>query len=191
MMTRKPVFWVLFAILFSGSIFFWTQNYNKAFPVVSLDIRMNREMAMAAAADLGDKYNWHPREYRTAVTFYSERNVQTFVELEGGGLETFKSLSADSLYFPYGWQVRHFQENNPNETSVWFTPAGDPYCFRQKLGEDEPGAALGRDSALAVALARHRRKGSDIGHRSSSFRAFAHIPGGAVSRTDWTPNVRR
>ena len=184
MMTRKPVFWAVFAILFAGSIFFWTQNYNKAFPVVSLDIRMNREMAMSAAADLGDKYNWHPREYRTAVTFYSERNVQTFVELEGGGLETFKSLSADSLYFPYGWQVRHFQENNPNETSVWFTPAGDPYCFRQKLGEDEPGAALGRDSALAVALAGLRDEWAvDLESYELVDEAEKTQPGGRVDHT--------
>ena len=152
-MTRKPLFWAVFALLFIGSVYFFVRNYDKAFPVLSLDIRMSREMALDAAADLGEKYNWKPREYRTAVTFYSERNIQTFVEREGGGLETFKSLSADSVYFPYGWQVRHFQENNPNETSVWFTPAGSPYCFRQKLGEDEPGAVLSRDSAFAVALA--------------------------------------
>ena len=152
-MTRKPLFWAVFALLFIGSVYFFVHNYDKAFPVLSLDIRMSREMALDAAADLGKKYNWKPREYRTAVTFYSERNIQTFVELEGGGLETFKSLSADSVYFPYGWKVRHFQENNPNETSVWFTPAGSPYCFRQKLGEDELGASLSRDSAFAVSLA--------------------------------------
>ena len=114
---------------------------------------MSREMALDAAKDLGKKYNWEPREYRTAVTFYSERNIQTFVELEGGGLETFKALSADSIYFPYGWLVRHFEENNPNETSVWFTPTGSPYGFRQILGEDKPGASLRRDSAFSVALA--------------------------------------
>ena len=152
-MTRKPLFWAVFSLLFFGSIYFFIRNYDKAFPVLSLDIRMSREMALDAAADLREKYNWQPREYRTAVTFYSERNIQNFVELEGGGLETFKSLSADSMYFAYGWLVRHFQENNPNETSVWFTPTGSPYRFRQKLGEDEPGASLSRDSAFAVALA--------------------------------------
>jgi len=152
-MTRKPLFWTIFSLLFIGSVYFFVRNYDKAFPVLSLDIRMSREMALDAAADLREKYNWQPNEYRTAVTFYSERNIQTFVELEGGGLETFKSLSDDSIYFPYGWQVRHFQENNPNETSVWFTPAGSPYSFRQKLGEDEPGSSLSRDSAFAIARA--------------------------------------
>ena len=152
-MTRKPIFWAAFVLLFTGSVYFFVHNYDKAFPVLSLDIRMSREMALDAAKDLGKKYNWEPREYRTAVTFYSERNIQTFVELEGGGLETFKALSADSIYFPYGWLVRHFEENNPNETSVWFTPTGSPYGFRQILGEDEPGASMRRDSAFSVALA--------------------------------------
>jgi len=150
-MTRKPLFWIVFVLLFIGSVLFFIRNYDKAFPVLSLDIRMSREMALNAANDLVEKYNWEPEEYRTAVTFYSERNIQTFVELEGGGLEIFKSLSTDSIYFPYGWQVRHFQEGNPNETSVWFTPAGKPYCFKQTLGEDQPGAVLSRDSAFTIA----------------------------------------
>tara|TARA_Y100000590_G_scaffold148148_2_gene170229 strand:- start:5971 stop:9339 length:3369 start_codon:yes stop_codon:yes gene_type:complete len=151
-MTRKPQFWTVFILLFIGSIYFFIRNYDKAFPVLSLDIRMNREMALDAADDLSKKFNWKPEKYRSAVTFYSQRDVQTFVEREGGGLETFKSLSIDSVYFPYGWQVRLFQEDNPNETSVWFTPSGDPYCFRQKLGENEPGVALSRDSAFSVAM---------------------------------------
>ena len=83
-MTRKPLFWTIFALIFIGSVYFFVRNYDKAFPVLSLDIRMSREMARDAAANLGEKYNWEPKEYRTAVTFYSERNIQTFVELEGG-----------------------------------------------------------------------------------------------------------
>ena len=45
-----------------------------------------------------------------------------------------------------------FQERNPNEILVKFKPSGDPYGFYQKLGEDEPGDSLGRDSAYAVAI---------------------------------------
>ena len=42
-------------------------------------------MALDAVAELSEKYNWKPIDYRTAVTFYSDRDLQTFVELEGGG----------------------------------------------------------------------------------------------------------
>jgi len=151
-MTRKPGFWIAFTIVFIGSISFFINNYDKVFPVLSLDIRMSREMALDAAAELNKKYNWKPVDYRTAVTFYSERDLQTFVELEGGGLGTFKTLSEDSIYFPYGWKVRHFQEKDPNEVFVWFTPSGMPYSFEQILSEKEPGPALNREPAFDIAM---------------------------------------
>ena len=151
-MTRKPGFWIAFTLVFVGSVTFFIKNYDKVFPVLSLDIRMSRDMALDAAAELSEKYNWKPIDYRTAVTFYSDRDLQTFVELEGGGLEKFKTLSKDSIYFPYGWKVRHFQEKDPNEILVWFTPSGMPYSFEQILSEDEPGPALDRKSAFSIAM---------------------------------------
>ena len=152
-MTKKPLFWIVFTALSIGGIVYFAKNYHEAFPALSVDIKMNREMALDAAEELSKKYNWLPGEYRTAVSFDADRTLQTFVELEGGGLDTFKMLYQDGLYYPYVWKVRHFQEQNPNEMEIWFTPAGKPYSFRQKLGEDEPGAALSRDSAFAIAMA--------------------------------------
>ena len=155
-MTRKTIFWVLFTIASFLSLLYFVNNYNKAFPSLSLDVKMNREMALDAAKELSQKYNWKPENGNSAITFYSERETQTFIEREGGsdfkeGLEIFKSLFQDSLYFPYGWKVRYFEEKNPNEVTVKFTPAGDPYGFYQKLGEDETGDSLSRDSAFVIA----------------------------------------
>tara|TARA_B110000438_G_scaffold135402_1_gene130929 strand:- start:2841 stop:6194 length:3354 start_codon:yes stop_codon:yes gene_type:complete len=150
---KKPIFWIVFTLLSFSGVYYFASNYDKAFPALSIDIKMNREMALKAADDLSKKHKWLPQDYRTAISFNSDRNLQTFVELEGGGLDTFKSLYLDSLYFPYVWKVRHFKEQDPNELEVWFTPAGKPYSFRQQLGEDEPGAAISRDSAYTIALA--------------------------------------
>ena len=152
-MVKKPIFWIVFTLLSFSGVYYFASNYDKAFPALSIDIKMNREMALKAADDLSKKHKWLPQDYRTAISFNSDRNLQTFVELEGGGLDTFKSLYLDSLYFPYVWKVRHFKEQDPNELEVWFTPAGKPYSFRQQLGEDEPGAAISRDSAYNIALA--------------------------------------
>ncbi len=43
-MTRKPIFWILFTITSFFSLIYFINNYNKAFPALSLDIKMNREM---------------------------------------------------------------------------------------------------------------------------------------------------
>ena len=150
-MTRKPLFWVLFTIISFLSLSYFVQNYNKAFPALSIDIKMNREMALSSADSISKNNNWTPNGVNSAVTFYSERESQTFVEREGGGIEVFKSLFQDSLYYPYGWKVRYFEEKNPNELIIKFTPSGDLYGFYQKLSEDEPGDSLLRDSAFTIA----------------------------------------
>lgn len=161
-MTRKTIFWVVFTLTSILSLLYFVNNYNKAFPSLSLDVTMNREMALDAAKELSKRYNWEPENGNSAITFYSERETQTFIEREGGGdfkegLEIFKNLFQDSLYFPYGWKVRYFEEKNPNEVIIKFTPAGNPYGFYQKLGEDEIGDSLSRDSAFVIATQHLKR----------------------------------
>ena len=95
-MVKKPIFWIVFTLLSFSGVYYFASNYDKAFPALSIDIKMNREMALKAADDLSKKHKWLPQDYRTAISFNSDRNLQTFVELEGGGLDTFKSLYLDS-----------------------------------------------------------------------------------------------
>jgi len=151
-MTRRPPFWIILSLLSISGVMYFIKNYDTAFPALSVDIKMNREMALEEADRLAKQYNFLPADYRKAVSFDGDRNFQTFVELEGGGLDTFKMFYMEEIYYPYKWRVRHFQEKNPNELSLWFTPSGKPYSFSQKLSEEEPGAVLGRDSAFAIAL---------------------------------------
>ncbi len=151
-MGRKPLFWIILTLLSLSGIVYFVKNYDTAFPALSVDIKMNREMALKKADELSKKYNWLPDEYRQAVSFDGDRNFQTFVELEGGGLDTFRMLYKDNLFHPYKWRVRHFQEKNPKELSIWFTPTGEPYSFSQKLSENDPGESLERDSAYVIAM---------------------------------------
>ncbi|MFL3007738.1 MAG: CPBP family intramembrane glutamic endopeptidase [Candidatus Neomarinimicrobiota bacterium] len=151
-MTKKPLFWILLTISSVGGVLYFAKNFDSAFPALSVNVKMDREMAIYEAEKLSKKYNWTPTEYSKAVSFDGDRNLQTFVELEGGGLDTFKMLYSDNIFYPYVWRVRHFQEKNPNEVSVWFTPEGKPYSFSQKLSEDEPGSAISRKDAYDIAM---------------------------------------
>ncbi len=106
---------------------------------------------MNSAAELANQYNWGPAGFRQAASFQLDNETQYFVELEAGGVETFRAMLVDSMYSPYSWRVRHFLENETNETEIRFTPEGKPYGFTEMLSEDEPGAAINADSAKIIA----------------------------------------
>ena len=56
-MTKKPLFWIVFTALSIGGVIYFAKNYHEAFPALSVDIKMNREMALDAAEELSNKYN--------------------------------------------------------------------------------------------------------------------------------------
>ncbi|KPJ53166.1 hypothetical protein AMJ39_05635 [candidate division TA06 bacterium DG_24] len=150
-MFRKPVVWVVFVLLAIGSVIFAVRYFAVAYPIVTLDLDMNREMALESSGELARQHGWGPEGFRQAASFQLDSRVQNFVELEAGGTDAFRQLIAEGLYVPYTWRVRLFKEGETNETLVRFTPNGEPYGFVETLPEDEPGATLPGDSARAVA----------------------------------------
>ena len=55
--SRKPIFWVLLSLLFIGGAIFSYLNYSKVFPIVTLDLKMDREAALQSAQSLAKKLN--------------------------------------------------------------------------------------------------------------------------------------
>lgn len=150
-MFRKPVFWLVFVVVSLVCVWFTVVNFPRAFPLVRIDLEMSRQEALTAAHALASRYGWGPADYRQAATFDLDQELQSYVELEGGGKDSFAEMLAGEFVSPYTWEVRHFQEYETNETRIRFTPAGDPYGFLEKLPEDTPGAALGADDARRIA----------------------------------------
>jgi len=150
-MFKKPIFWIIFVLLSAGAAFFSFSYFSSAFPLVSLDLTMDRNSSLQLAKELSYEHNWGPEDYREAASFDVDQQAQVFVELEGGGTDVFKQMLTERPYSPYFWSVRHFKENETNETTVLFTPEGDPYGFIEILPEDEPGDSLSADSALVIA----------------------------------------
>jgi hypothetical protein len=126
-------------------------NFARAFPIVSLDLKMTREAALADARRVAADMRLGPPQYREAASFDEDEESQTFVELEGGGKEVFNRMVREGPYFPYVWHVRHFREGEANESTIRFVPAGQPYGFAEKLKEDAPGADIDAVAARAIA----------------------------------------
>jgi membrane protease YdiL (CAAX protease family) len=150
-MFRKPVFWIVFGLISFGCVIFTFRYFAKAFPIVTLDLQMDRKAALESARSLAEKYNWGPEKFRQTASFGVDINTQNFVELEAGGNEAFRQMLGDTLYSPYNWRVRHFKEGEVNETLIRFTPRGDSFGFSERLSEDDPGPSISPDSARSVA----------------------------------------
>ena len=149
---RRPIFWILFGAASLGCAALAYRLFPQAFPLVSLDIRMDRAHALSAARQLASDQAWGPAGVvRDVASFGGEGNVQAFIELEGGGRAAFIAMMRDGLYLPYNWHVRRFKEGEVNQTTVRFTPDGTPYGFQEKLKEDAPGPSIAGDAARQIA----------------------------------------
>ena len=107
-----------------------------------------------------------------------------FVELEGGGKDTYARMLRDGLYSPYTWRVRHFREGEKHETLIRFRPDGRPYGFREQLAEAEPGPELTAAAARAIAERTARESWQiDLTPYALVEPSLARRPGGRVDHT--------
>jgi len=148
---RRPAFWIALALLSAGAAVIGVRYFPQAFSIVALEITMDRGRALDEARAIAARDGLGPPGYRQAASFSGNQEAQTFVELEGGGKETFTRLLRDRLYDAFQWRVRHFTEGETNETTIHFAPDGRPIGFAEKLKEDAPGAALDATAARAIA----------------------------------------
>jgi len=149
-MFRKPAFWIALALASAGAAIFTFKYFSQAFPIVALDLQMDRQQALESAQQLAQQHQWKPEGFKAAASFHLDQPAQNFVELEGGGKEAFGRMLKAGLYSPYAWKVRHFKEGETHETLIRFTPRGEPYGFAQKLPEKESGAALAAEVARII-----------------------------------------
>ena len=150
-MFRKPVFWAAFVAVSLACGTFAVVNFPRAYPIVELDLEMDRAAALSEARRLAGELGLGPSDFRQAASFRVDDRARSFVELEGGGPEAFAGLLRDGPFHPCQWIVRHFRGGEVREAEVRFLPDGAPYGFRETLAEDAGGAALDADAARAVA----------------------------------------
>src|SRR5215467_8265793 len=150
-MLRRPVFWIVFIALSLAAAVFTFRNFSTAFPLVSIDLKMDRKDALREARLLAQKYAWPPKGFDQAAEFGTEQEVQNFIELEGGGKPELSRILKEKIYAPYTWRVRHFKEGDAHEALVRFTPEGEPYGFNIKLPDQDKGASIPVSEAQQIA----------------------------------------
>ncbi|MEJ2679264.1 MAG: CPBP family intramembrane metalloprotease, partial [Gemmatimonadota bacterium] len=151
-MWRKPVVWLVLFVLAVAGVLAASAHFDEAFPVVSLNLKMDRQQALAAARERATSLDWPTSEFREAASFgLRDSEVQTYVELEGGGEAAWQHLLQTSPYRPYIWTVREFKDGDAHAAYTRFAPDGTPVGFRLQIPEGEAGAHLPADSARQIA----------------------------------------
>ena len=154
--TRKPAFWIAFAVISALSAAFAWRFFPQALPLIKLDVNMTRDDAIDRASALSGKLDLAPADARRSALFTHDGTTQNFVELEAGGKSRFAELLTGDIYAPYWWEVRMFKPNETAEARIRFRPDGTPYGFQLKLPEAGPGAALDANAARTIAETRAR-----------------------------------
>ena len=148
---HRPLFWIVLALLSLVSMLGAYRYFGQAFPLINLDLQMDRATALERGRQAATRFQWGPQGFEQAASFGSNSQVQNFVELEGGGKAIFTQLMESDLFSAYSWRVRHYREKETTESLIRFTPAGDLWGFREKLPEDQPGATLTDQEARNLA----------------------------------------
>jgi hypothetical protein len=181
---KRPAFWIALVLVAIAAAAAAWHYFPQAFSIVSLEITMDRDAAMREARAIASRDGLGPAGYRQASSFALDEETQTFVELEGGGKDAFTRMMRDGLYAAYTWRVRHYKEDEVNETLVRFTPDGRPYGFVEKLKDDAPGAAIPAADARRLAeAAAASRWNTDFGAYALVEQGQERRPGGRVDHT--------
>lgn len=158
-----PPWFPLLTILSIGGVFFALTAFPRAFPLVQVDLTMDRGSALAAAAELSERFGWGPVPYRSAASFGdADPSARRFLELEGGvaGPDVPAAMEEWGLS-AWLWRVRHVRQGDATELEVRFTPSGRPHGFRLTLPEDAPGPDLPVEEARRLAEEGAREWGFD------------------------------
>ncbi|HXW60634.1 MAG TPA: hypothetical protein VEK06_03755, partial [Myxococcota bacterium] len=82
---RSYYFWVLFVTFSLVSIVVALNLNPLAFPIVHINLTMDKDEALKEAERLSERYQLGPSSFKSAASFETDSYFNTFVELEGGG----------------------------------------------------------------------------------------------------------
>src|SRR5207245_11013177 len=162
-MLGSRLLWTLFVVLSAGAAIFTFRKFSTAFPLVSVELKVDRADALRSARTIAQRNAWPPEGFDQAAEFGGSQEVQNFVELEGGGKQELGRILKEKIFALYTWRVRHFKQGDAHETLIRFTPDGTPYGFSVTLQGDERGDTRPEGEAQQIAEpAAQREWGIDV-----------------------------
>lgn len=166
---QSPLFWTLFLAAALIAAVVALKLMFVAAPGLNVDIQFSREQAVNSALQFQQRQFPDLKTERAAAIFVSDRGLQNYVELEGGGVDKVQELIPQLDAVTHYWKVRSFAPGQEEELITAFSPRGEPISFAYLIAEKTPGAAL--DEAAARALAEEGAR-AFMGERFNQYNTF-------------------
>src|SRR5690625_2176770 len=112
---KTHVLWLAFVVISLISALSAARLFPLSFPWASVDVSMDRQMALQQADQLAARFGWGPENFRSAASYNHDAEVQHCVELPARGGEAYREVLADDLSSPYTWGVRLFREDEAEQ----------------------------------------------------------------------------
>jgi hypothetical protein len=132
--------------------------FRRAYPLVDVDLRLDRAGAIGRARALAAAERLAPPTARAAAAFGRDDSLATYVDLAAGGADSVRALARGGPVPLYAWAVRLYAPGSADEATVRLAPDGRPVGLARGLPEAAArplvADAAGRAAAEA-ALARY------------------------------------
>ena len=125
------------------------QNYSRAFPEASIDLRLSRAEISRRAGQFVNARGWSTVGFRQITVFEPDDNARLYLERELGLAEANRLMSGPVSV--WRWRARWFRPPQKEEYVVYLSPAGRLAGFDHVIAEDTPGARLTLDQAREIA----------------------------------------
>ena len=147
---RRDTLWIL-GFLAAGALGLacYIGLYDRAWPVASLNFRVDREQAFEAAETYLQRMGYDLSEYESARIFSRAGLPQVFLERTLGLAEANRLVR--EWVSVWSWQIRWFKPLQKEELRVRVDPGGRVTGFNHAILESDEGASLPQAEARAVA----------------------------------------
>lgn len=144
---NSSVIWLILAV---AALATFVLLYNHAFPVASIDLKIDKQEAVERAADFIRQQGFSLEGFDETIIFHSDYDASVYLQ------KTQKINKANQLIrqgIPvWFWKVRWFKELEKEGFIVRVDPAtGEILYFHHRILDDEEGADLEHEEAKTVA----------------------------------------
>lgn len=155
---KSSIVWLVLGI---AGLAIFILFFNHAFPVASIDVKIDREEAIKRSADFIGKQGFDSRSFDKRIIFDSDYYVSVYLQ-KTQGIKKSNELIRKGIPVWF-WEVRWFKELQKEGFLVDVDPStGEIVYFHHFILEDEEGSDLSQNEAMAIAKRKIILKGIDL-----------------------------
>ena len=149
-MANYTLFWISITLIsiLGASVYFTYQE--EISPNISTPITMSANEAEEKALAIIGK---HPlalnaKKIHSSSVYETDNNVNNYITLQAGGNKVLNQLLVEKKLISSYWLVRAYEESNPEEYYLMFSPSGEYYGINYHIQESTERPNISKEQAL-------------------------------------------